>query len=464
MAQASMSVQPIPPSIPVESATTTATASEDALNAVALSSTAPASRWGLWALLIFLGAFIVWAAFAPLDEGVPAHGSVALDTKRKAVQHLSGGIIEQVLVHEGQQVEQGQLLIKLDDAVARANRESVRQRYLGLRAMQGRLEAEQRGAVRIRFHPDLLDQTSDPLIAQQMRNQEQLFATRRSLLQSDLQSIEQSIQGQEGLLQGYAAMLENRQSQLRLLNEELTPLRELVAQGYAPRNRQLELQRQLADTHSAIADLQGNTIRAKSSIGELRQRALSRQRDWMREVETQLTDVNREVQSDAEKIQAVDNDLERTQIKAPASGQVVGLAVQTVGGVVQPGQKLMDIVPAGAPLLLEVRVEPHMIDRVQAGLPVNVRFSTFAHSPQLVVQGEVISISRDALAEQQGAMMMTYYLARVQVTPEGAKELGQRQLQPGMPVEVVFKTGERSLLTYLLHPLVKRVAASMNEE
>ena len=132
------------------------------------------------------------------------------------------------------------------------------------------------------------------------------------------------------------------------------------------------------------------------------------------------------------------------------------------GGVVAPGQKLMDIVPKGEPLLLEARVAPHMIDRVHAGLPVDVRFSSFAHSPQLVVNGKLVSISADLLTEPQ--TNMSYYLARVEVTPEGRKALGKRQLQPGMPVEVIFKTGERSMLTYLLHPLTKRLAASMTEE
>jgi membrane fusion protein, protease secretion system len=130
--------------------------------------------------------------------------------------------------------------------------------------------------------------------------------------------------------------------------------------------------------------------------------------------------------------------------------------------VVQPGQKIMDIVPENEPLLLEARVAPHMIDRVHAKLPVDVRFSTFAHSPQLVVEGQVVSVSGDLLTDQQS--QISYYLARVQVTPEGLKTLGKRQLQPGMPVEVVFKTGERSLLTYLLHPLTKRMSAAMKEE
>ena len=434
----------------------------------ALASEAPppptmdATRIGLWALAIAFGGFLLWAALAPLDEGVPAHGSVAIDTKRKAVQHLSGGIVQEVLVREGDEVTQGQLLIRLDSAVARANFEAVRQRYLGLRAMQGRLEAEQRGAAQITFHPDLVQAASDPLIAQQMRNQEQLFTTRRSLLRSDLQSIEENIQGQEGLLKSYADITQSRTSQLRLINEELSNLRGLVKEGYAPRNRQLEMERMVADVNAGLADLQGNTERARRAIGELRQRALSRQQEYRKEVETQLADVSREVLSDNEKLHAVRDDLGRTEIKAPSAGQVVGLAAQTVGGVVQAGQKLMDIVPGDAPLLLETRVEPHLIDRIRPGMPVDVRFSSFAHSPQLVVEGQLVSISGDLLTEPQ--TNVSYYLARVQVTPEGLKALGKRQLQPGMPVEVIFKTGERSLLTYLLHPLTKRMAASMKEE
>lgn len=435
---------------------------QDATEITAKMDNSRPGRIGLWALGVGFGGFLLWAGLAPLDEGVPAQGTVAIDTKRKPVQHLSGGIVKEVLVGEGDEVKEGQLLIKLDAAVARSNYESVRQRYLGLRAMQGRLLAEQSNRGGVAFHPDLQAAATDPLIRQQMQNQEQLFMTRRSLLRSDLQSIEENIQGQEGLLRAYGSMLENRTSQLRLINEELSNLRGLVKEGYAPRNRQLEMERMVADSSNAIADLQGNTVRGRRAIGELRQRALSRQQEYRKEVETQLADVTREVLSDNEKLHAVTDDLGRTEIKAPAAGQVVGLATQTVGGIVQPGQKLMDIVPKGAPLLLEAHVAPHLIDRVQTGLPVDVRFSSFAHSPQLVVDGKVVSISADLLTEPQ--TNISYYLARVQVTPEGLHILGKRQLQPGMPVEVIFKTGERSMLTYLLHPLTKRLAASMTEE
>jgi len=421
-----------------------------------------AGRIGLWALGIGFGGFLLWAALAPLDEGVPSQGHVAIDTKRKSVQHLSGGIIKEVLVGEGDQVKEGQLLIKLDDVAAKANFESIRQRYLGLRAMQGRLLAEQSGQNVITFHPDLVAAAGDPLIKLQMMNQEQLLRSRKAGLQADVQSIQESIQGQQGLSMAYESMMVSRRNQFSLLNEELTNTRGLVKEGYVPRNRQLELERQISESSTSMAELQGNTVRAKSSMAELRQRAISRQQEYRKEVETQLADVTREVLSDAGKFRALQDDLTRTEIRSPAAGQVVSLAAQSIGGVIGPGQKVLDVVPANESLLLETRVLPHLIDSVQAGMPVDVRFSSFAHSPQLVVQGKLVSVSGDLLTDPQTGA--GYYLARVAVTQEGLKKLGKRQMQPGMPVEVIFRTGERSLLTYLLHPLTKRIAASMNEE
>ncbi|WP_298933047.1 HlyD family type I secretion periplasmic adaptor subunit [uncultured Ramlibacter sp.] len=432
---------------------------------VALNTdTGGAARIGMWALAIGFGGFLLWAAFAPLDEGVAAPALVSIDTKRKAVQHLSGGIVKEVLVREGQSVKEGQALIRLDEAVARANYETTRQRYLALRAMQARLLAEQSGVQAITWHPDLVEGGKDPLIRAQMDTQQQLLIARRSALAAELQSLNESIQGQEGLIQAYQGMLENRKNQLSLLSEELKNTRGLVAEGYAPRNRQFELERAVSESNTALAELQGNTIRARRTVGELRQRMISRQQEYRKEIESQMAEVSREVQGDAEKFRSQFNDLERMEIKAPATGQVVGLTVQTPGGVIQSGQKLMDIVPNDEPLLLEAHVQPHFIDKVHTGLPVDIRFSAFSHAPSLVVDGRVLSISGDLITEQANNAVTSYYLARVAVTPEGIKKLGKHQMQPGMPAEVIFRTGERSLLTYMLGPLTKRLAASMKEE
>jgi membrane fusion protein, protease secretion system len=420
------------------------------------------ARAGLLTLAMGFGGFVLWAGMAPLDEGVPSSALVALDTKRKAVQHLSGGIVKQVMVREGDLVTEGQTVVELDGAVTRANYESVRQRYLGLRAMHDRLLAEQQGSPDISFHADLQDAADDPWIKSQLLTQEQLFRSRQALLRAELRGIEESILGQQSQQEAYQRMMTGRRMQQDLLVDELEHTRSLVSDGYAPRNRQLELERALVENMTSIAELQGNIQRTMRSVAELRQHAIVSRQTYRKELESQLTEVAREVQSDAEKFVAVKAELGRTEIKAPASGQVVGLSVQTVGGVVQPGQVLMDIVPEGEPLLLEARIAPHLIDKVHTGLLADVRFTAFAHSPQLVVEGEIASISKDLLTDQKSGM--SYYLARVVVTPTGMDALGQRRLQPGMPAEVVIKTGERSLLTYMLDPLVKRVAASMKEE
>lgn len=420
------------------------------------------SHIGFWALGIGFSVFLAWAAIAPLDEGVPSAGFVSIDTKRKTVQHLSGGLVKEVLVREGQQVKLGDLLVRMDDAGARANLESTRQRYLGLRAMQGRLLAEQAGQTSISWHPDLAEAASDPLISQQMVTQRQLLSARRAALAADLQGNEEARQGQREMIAAYSGMKTSRLGQQVLIREELENIRGLVAQGYAPRNRQLELERNAADVTTSVAELDGNILRAQRSIAELGQRSILRLQEYRKEVEGQLSDVTREVQSDAEKIKAVRDEFARTEIRSPATGQVVGLAFQTAGGVVPPGQKLMDIVPADESLLLETQVPPHLIDRVSKGQSVDARFSGFAHAPQLVVRGVVQSISADLLTDAHTGA--PYFLARVAVTPEGMKKLGRHQLQPGMPVEVIFKGGERSLLAYMLHPLTKRIAASMTEE
>jgi len=429
----------------------------------ASSDTRAVARTGLWILALGFGGFLLWAGLAPLDEGVPTQGMVALDTKRKTVQHLSGGIVKEVLVQEGQQVKEGQALLRLDGAVAKANFEAVRQRYLGFRAMQSRLFAEQAGQGVIDFHPDVKAALNDPLIQQQVSTQQQLIQARRAALAADLQGIEESMQGLKEQLGSYQNILVQRRSQLALLTEELTNTRSMVKEGYAPRNRQLELERMVAESNAAIADLTGNSLRVTRQVAELGQRSLARKQEYRKEIESQLADVTREVQSDAEKFVAVTADLNRMEIKAPANGQVVGLSVQTVGAVLQPGQKLLDVVPDQQTLLLEAHIPPHLIDKVQTGLMADIRFNAFAHSPQLVVDGKVLSVSGDLLSDPQQPQF-SYYLARVQVTPSGMKTLGARQMQPGMPAEIVIKTGERSLLTYLLHPLTKRMAASMKEE
>ena len=420
------------------------------------------ARLGFRVLAIGFGGFLLWAALAPLNEGVPTSGIVTIETKRKAVQHLTGGIVKSVHVKEGQIVQEGAPLMEIDPASTQAVFENARQRYYTLRATEARLVAEQSGRETISFHPDLLGEKDSPLVADLIANQEGLFAARRMALQAEIQAIEESIAGLEGIITGYQGLMEAKRAQLSLFKEEIKGVEELVKDGYAPKNNLLALQRTQAETMGAIADLQGNIERSKSAMAEAKLRITQKNQEFRKGVDQELAEVRGQVDGEGERFNAIKGDLARTVIRAPASGQVVGLAVQTVGGVIGPGQKVMDIVPQDEPLLLETHIPPHLIDRVQPGLEADVRFSSFAHSPLLVVPGKVVSVSHDLLTNEQTGI--PYYLARVTVTEEGMKKLGKRQLQAGMPVEVVVITGERSMLTYLLHPLLKRMASSMKEE
>lgn len=360
-------------------------------------------RIGMWVLLIGFGGMLLWAAFAPLDEGVPCQGIVSIATKSKVVQHLNGGVVDSVHVKEGQFVKKGEVLISLYSQTSRARYQDVHQRYLAARAAESRLLAEQQGRSRISFHEDLLNDPDQDLVLQFMQNEKKLFSARQRVL--------------------------------RLLREQLAGIKGLVSEGYAPLDQQRELEKKIAEINLAIA--------------------------------SEMAQVRREVEADAEKSKALADELSKTKIRASVSGQIVGLKVQTVGAVIQPGEKIMNIVPLDENLLVEVKVAPHLIDRVRSGLVADVRFSSFSHSPQLVVEGVVESVSSDLLTEQRANPLQSgaaYYLALVAITPEGIEKLGDRQMQPGMPVQAIIKTGERSLLTYLLHPLIKRVSASMKEE
>jgi protease secretion system membrane fusion protein len=245
-------------------------------------------------------------------------------------------------------------------------------------------------------------------------------------------------------------MLENRQAQAVLQSQQLNAIKDLAAEGYAPRNQVLQMEQAQAELRAVVADLNASQSRVRQ--------------EYLKEVSTQLADVRREVQSGQEKLIAVTEDLARTQLRSPVEGQVVGLTLGSTGGVVTPGQRLMDIVPKGESLMVDAKVPPHVIDKVYAGEAVEVRFSTFANSPQLVLDGRLMSVSSDVITEQTAMGNMSYYLARIEITPEGIKQLGKRVMQPGMPAEVLIKTGERSVLTYLMHPLTKRLASAMKEE
>ena len=423
-------------------------------------------RLGAAVLVVGLGAFLLWAGFAPLDQGVPASGTVAIETRKKTIQHSTGGVVKDVLVKEGQWVKEGDVLIEVSDTQARANNETIRQAYLSQRAVEARLEAELKNAGSIHFGSDITANKADPFVQQLTMTQQNLFVARRASFEAEVSALEQSIQALKDQLWGVDQSLVNRLVQIQLQEKHLKSIKSLADEGYAPKNQVLQMEQTQTELKTALSDLKSNQSRLSRSIEESQFRMAQRKQDYQKDVMGLLAEVKKEVQAGKERLTTTNEELVRTQIKSPVDGQVVGMSISATGGVVMAGQKLMDVVPKSEALLIDAKVLPHIIDKVHTGMNVSVRFNTFANTPQLMVPGKLVALTSDVITDPSAGMggISSYYLGRVEITPEGLKVLGSRVLQPGMPTEVLFKVGERTLLQYIMYPLTKRIAASLKEE
>ena len=428
------------------------------------TDTRPTIFLGLVTILLGFGSFLLWAAYAPLDEGVPSQAMVTIDTKRKTIQHLTGGNIAHVAVREGQYVKTGDLLVELSVGSTRANYESVLQNYMAQRAAESRLAAELQNESVIKFHSDLIAASSDPLVKQHIDTQTQIFEARKNAFRSEMKAIEELILGKEAELVGIKQQQENRKIQSSKQAERLKSFGDLAKDGFVARSQILQLEEEKAELSSVLAELESTRIRTENTINELKSRKSQRQQEFLKDSGLQLADVKREVLAGRERLNALKDELARVNITAPVDGQVVGLTLSSAGGIVSPGQRIMDIVPIDEAVLLETKLPVNVTDRIRVGDSVAVRFSTFAHSPQLVVDGVLLSVSGDVVTESTNLGNVSFYLGRVQLTKEGVRQLGNRSLKPGMAAEVLIKTGERSLLTYLMGPLSKRISAAMREE
>lgn len=420
------------------------------------------TRLGWMIVIAGAGSFFLWASLAPLDKGVPVSGTVTVATSRKAIQHPTGGLVEQILVREGEAVKAGQPLVKMNDIQARAQAEVSRVQYFTARAAEARLTAERDGSAAVAFPPELESAKDDPRVAANISLQNQLFSSRRAAIRSDLAAIEENIAGLKLQSQGLQESMDSKKRQLAFLQEQLDGMRDLARDGYVARNRLLELERTYAQINGAIAEDIGNIGRAQRQIAELALRRTQRQQEYQKEVRTQLADAQKEAEALENRLVSLDFDLANAIVKAPVGGTVVGMNVFTHGGVIGPGFRMMDIVPSADQLVVEGMVPVNLIDKVHTGLEVELIFSAFNLNTTPHIPGIVTMISADRLVDEQSGA--PYYKMKAAVTPEGMKLIEHLQVRPGMPVDLFIRTGERTLLNYLLKPLMDHMKASLTEE
>ncbi|AKK84068.1 HlyD family type I secretion periplasmic adaptor subunit [Klebsiella aerogenes] len=420
------------------------------------------TRLGWLVIGIGLVGFFMWASLAPLDKGVASPGSVTVSGNRKTIQSPAGGVVRKIDVKEGDKVKAGEVLVQMSQVQAQAQVDSLKDQYYTTLATEGRLLAERDNLSKIRFSPVFDTLKDDARVAEIIALQVQLFSSRRQALRSEVDGFKQSIDGIRFQIKGLQDSRANKQIQLSSIREQMSSMKQLATEGYLPRNRYLEAQRQFAEINSSIDETIGRIGQLQKQLLESQQRIDQRYADYQREVRTQLAQTQMDANDFKNKLEMANYDLGNTSIVSPVDGTVVGLSIFTQGGVVGAGDHLMDIVPSEASLVVDSRLKVEMIDKVYSGLPVELMFTAFNQNKTPKIPGTVTLISADRLVDKGTGE--PYYQMQVTVTPEGLKMLSSADIKPGMPVEVFVKTGSRSLLSYLFKPILDRAHTSLTEE
>jgi protease secretion system membrane fusion protein len=292
--------------------------------------------------------------------------------------------------------------------------------------------------------------------------QQHLFSSRLLGIQSELSAMDESISGLKLQTSGLEESRDNKKQQLEFLQEQLGGMRDLASEGYVARNRLLELERMYVQIRGAISEDIGNIGRGQRQIAELKLRRIQRQQEYQKEVRSQLSDVQKEAEALAHKLSGLDHDLANVLVKAPVDGTVVGLNVFTRGGVIAPGFKMMDIVPRDDPLMVEGRLPVHLIDKVHPDLPVELIFTAFNRNLTPHIPGIVTQVSADRFVDENTGE--PYYKLHAKVAPEGIEIIADLQIKPGMPVDLFVKTGERTMMNYILKPILDHLKMAMTED
>ncbi|QQZ39845.1 HlyD family type I secretion periplasmic adaptor subunit [Pseudomonas sp. SK3(2021)] len=419
-----------------------------------------AHRLGIGIVGVTFGLFGTWAALAPLDGAAYAPGVVTVQTYRKTVQHLEGGIVKSVLAHDGDIVKRDDPLIVLDDAQLRSEYEATQSLLIAARAMESRLIAERDGLPAIDFGP-----MSDPASVrgeEARQGETQVFNARRGSRLGQIAVLRERIGQLHQQIKGLESMIAVKVRLEKSYSGEIGELSELLQQGFVDKQRLLEQDRKLGMLRSEVADHRSTIDKTRLQINETQLQILQVDKDFDSDVAKQLAEVQTKIYDLQEKNSALEDRLSRIVIRAPDAGMVIGMTVHTIGGVVRSATPLLDIVPSVSELVIEAQVAPVDIDRIAIGKRADIRFGAFKSSTTPVIEGEVSSVSADRLTNEKTGT--AYYLARVRVTEHGVRTLGERKLLPGMPADVLIITGQRTLLQYLLQPARDVMSQSMIEE
>ncbi|MCK5446079.1 MAG: HlyD family type I secretion periplasmic adaptor subunit [Rhodospirillaceae bacterium] len=408
---------------------------------------------------LFIFMFIVWGGLAPIASASIATGVLVVEGKTRTIQHLEGGIVGEILVRDGDKIAAGEVLVRLDDTKARATYDLLSKRRLNASALMARLQAEHNNASEVSF-PASLANSTDPDLMAMVDGQNALFASRRANLTNQVAILDGRIAEYQSEIVGLQGRIGADQQQHALTREQIGDVRALLKEGLARKPRLLELEVKASEIDSRLRHSKSQITRnqqriqgVNASISETRTKQASQVADALRNAEAELLDMD-------ERLRAAEDVLARTAIMAPVSGVVTNLRVNTNGGVIAPGEPVVDIVPEDERLIVEARVRPDDIDIVRPGLAAHVRFTALNQRNTQPAPGIVRTISADRLVEPNTGE--SYFLATVELD-ETKGTVPEELLYPGMSAEVMIETGERSALAYLFEPLTNSMNRAFRE-
>jgi len=423
-------------------------------------------------MAVFLGGFGLWAAFAPLESAAMAQGVVEVETSRKTVQHLEGGIVSQILVKDGDHVIEGQPLVELNDIKARATFVAQDAQLADAQARQARLLAERDGRDDIDFPAALLTRAeNDKALAQTVAGQREIFAAHRNVLNSKIAGIRHRIDQSNDDIQGLRAQDASAQTKANLIRSEIDDIRVLVEKGLERRSRLSQIQRDQADIEGSRGQFAAQIDRAQQAIAESQVSILSAWYDNANEVAKDLRETEGKIRELEEQVRANADVLARVTVRAPQDGIVTNLRVHTLGGVVKPGDSLLDLVPKSDRMVINARVRPEDMDLVRTGLPALVRLLPYKQRRTPPLEGTVTYVSPDRLIDDRSdssqpasQVGQPYFLAKVTIDEAAMKNVPGVELVPGMPTEVMIKTGKTTVALYALSPILDSFDRAFREK
>ncbi len=413
-------------------------------------------------IVLLVGGMGGWAATAMLSGAVVGMGTVVVDGSVKRIQHREGGIVGEILVRNGSRVAAGDVLIKLDDTITRANLAIITKQLDQLTARRFRLIAERDNLQEVATSSAQSSVFEGAPSPEYVAAEQALFMSRRDTLNSQKAQLRQRIDqiGQETT--GLTVRLKAKEEELSWIGQELIRVRNLSDQQLIQFNRLAELERLRAQLDGERGQLIAEVARTETRVTETELQILQLDQDRRTEVVTELRDVDNKLAELAEQRVSADDQLKRINILAPQSGVVHELAVHTIGGVISPGETIMQIVPVNDALVVEARIQPSDIDQLHIGQKATLRFSAFNQRTTPEIFGEIKTVAADLILNQQTGE--SWYTARISIPAEELARLGTLPLLAGMPVEAFVQTGERTALSYLLKPLADQINRAMREE